>query len=76
LQVLGDGVAVEPEVLVGGDPASAILDAARADTDLLVLGSRAYGPMRRALLGSVLGAVVRHASCPVLVTPRIGESVG
>jgi len=76
LRALGDGVAIEPQVLVGGDPASAILDAARADVDLLMLGSRAYGPMRRALLGSVSGAVVRHASCPVLVTPRVGEEVG
>jgi nucleotide-binding universal stress UspA family protein len=76
LQALGDGVSVEPQVLVGGDPAAAILDAAGTDVDLLVLGSRAYGPVRRALLGSVSGAVVRHASCPVLVTPRVGESVG
>jgi nucleotide-binding universal stress UspA family protein len=76
LRALGDGVGVEPEVLVGGDPASAILDAPRADVDLLVLGSRAYGPVRRALIGSVSGAVVRHASCPVLITPRVGGSAG
>jgi nucleotide-binding universal stress UspA family protein len=71
---LGDGVPIEGKVQVGGDPAAAILDAARTDVDLLVLGSRAYGPVRRALLGSVSAAVVRQAPSPVLVTPRVGES--
>ena len=38
--------------------------------DLLFTGSRGYGPLRRALLGSVSGALVRDAGCPVVVTPR------
>jgi nucleotide-binding universal stress UspA family protein len=38
--------------------------------DLLVLGSRAYGPIRHALLGGVSAAVMRGAHCPVLVAPR------
>jgi nucleotide-binding universal stress UspA family protein len=74
LQTLGDAVVVEQQVLFGTDPATAILDMARADVDLVVLGSRAYGPVRRALVGGVSGAVIRHASCPVLITPRIAES--
>lgn len=37
--------------------------------DLLVLGSRAYGPARRMLLGSTSDAVVRDAACPVLILP-------
>jgi len=73
LKALGGHVTVDSQVLVGGDPASAILDSARPDVDLLVLGSRAYGPVRRALLGSVSNVVVRHASCPVLVTPRVPD---
>jgi nucleotide-binding universal stress UspA family protein len=40
------------------------------DTDLLVCGSRSYGPVRRVLLGSVSAALVRQASVPVLVVPR------
>ena len=71
---LGGGPAIERHVLFGTDPAAAILDTARTGVDLLVLGSRAYGPVRRALVGSVSSAVVRHAPCPVLVTPRVGES--
>lgn len=47
------------------------LEAACAEgVDLLVLGSRGYGPVRRVLLGSVSGHVFRHAPCPVLVTRR------
>jgi len=31
------------------------------------VGSRGLGGMKRALMGSVSDAVVRHAHCPVLV---------
>jgi nucleotide-binding universal stress UspA family protein len=41
--------------------------------DLLVCGSRGYGPVRRVLLGTVSAALVRQASIPVLVMPRGGE---
>jgi len=34
---------------------------------LIVLGSRGLGGIRRALMGSVSSAVVRHAHCPVMV---------
>jgi nucleotide-binding universal stress UspA family protein len=40
--------------------------------DLLVCGSRGYGPVRRVLLGTVSSALVRQASIPVLVVPRGG----
>ena len=36
-------------------------------TDLLVVGSRGLSAARRLLLGSVSGAMVNHAPCPVLV---------
>jgi nucleotide-binding universal stress UspA family protein len=38
--------------------------------DLMVLGSRGYGPLHSVLLGGVAHAVVRRAACPVLVLPR------
>ena len=37
---------------------------------LIVMGSRGYGRLRRALLGSVSDAVVRHAHCPVTIVRK------
>jgi nucleotide-binding universal stress UspA family protein len=52
-----------------GSPA-AMLAEASADVDLLVVGSRGHGPLRRALLGSVSRALTEHAHCPLVVVPR------
>jgi len=46
---------------------------ATARLDLLVLGSRGYGPIRRLMLGTVAGRVMQTAACPVLVVPRGAE---
>lgn len=54
---------------VQGNPVDVLVGQSR-ELDLLVLGSRAYGPVRHALLGSVSAAVMREAQCPVLVMPR------
>jgi nucleotide-binding universal stress UspA family protein len=43
------------------------------EVDLLVLGSRGYGPVRRTLLGSTSDRVIHHAACPVVVIPRGAE---
>jgi nucleotide-binding universal stress UspA family protein len=56
---------------IKGNPTDVLLEHSKT-LDLLVLGSRAYGPVRYALLGSVSAAVMREADCPVLVTPRSG----
>lgn len=56
--------------LVVGDAVRVLDDEGRHGLDLLVLGSRGYGPLRRVLLGSVASEVVRLAPCPVLVVPR------
>lgn len=46
------------------------------ELDLLVMGSRGYGPVRSALLGAISAEVTRTASCPVLVTPRGSAAEG
>ncbi len=40
---------------------------------LIVIGSRGFGGLRRALMGNVADSVVRHAHCPVVVV-RAAES--
>ena len=55
--------------LAEGDAAEQIVDTSAA-SDLLVIGSRGYGPLRRTLLGSVSRSVLQSARCPVLVLPR------
>jgi nucleotide-binding universal stress UspA family protein len=52
-----------------GDPAR-VLARESERLGLLVCGSRARGPLRRVMLGSVSSAVIRAAACPVLVVPR------
>lgn len=60
--------AVDWEV-VRGDPARILIERS-TELDLLVLGSRAYGPVRHVLLGSVSASTARKAHCPVLIVPR------
>jgi nucleotide-binding universal stress UspA family protein len=52
-----------------GKPAGVLAEASR-EADLLVMGSRGYGPVLAVLLGSVSHYVVRRAGCPVVIHPR------
>jgi nucleotide-binding universal stress UspA family protein len=56
--------------LLPGPVVDALSDLSLDDCDLLVCGSRGYGPVRRVLLGGVSSRVVRHSRVPVVVTPR------
>lgn len=58
-------VEIRPKV-VEGNPAAVLL-AASAGADLLVVGSRGHGGFVEALLGSVSQHCVHHAACPVVV---------
>jgi nucleotide-binding universal stress UspA family protein len=58
-----------------GAPREAILAACTDDIDLLVTGSRAYGPLHATLVGSVSHHLAAHARCPVIVVPRQLEQV-
>lgn len=40
------------------------------NVDLMVVGSRGYGPRAAVLLGGVSHALIRRAACPVVVLPR------
>jgi nucleotide-binding universal stress UspA family protein len=65
---LGGSVPAHLET-IRGDPSRVLIERSN-DLDILMLGSRAYGPLRHVLLGSVSAGVMREAHCPVLVVPR------
>jgi nucleotide-binding universal stress UspA family protein len=73
LAELSEGISASSEVR-DGQPAEKLLEITHS-VDLLVLGSRGRGPMRRLMLGSVCDAVVRAAACPVLVVPSAVNSI-
>jgi universal stress protein E len=59
-----------------GDPAAAILGAIKQyQPDLLVMGTRGLGRLRRAFLGSVANRVLQGVSCDALIVPE-GSFVG
>ena len=66
---LPGGVRATGELLYG-EVVDELSMAAERAVDLLVCGSRGYGPVRRVLLGTVSSALVRQASVPTLVVPR------
>jgi nucleotide-binding universal stress UspA family protein len=54
--------------VIEGNPKEVIVEEAREwDADLIVVGSHGHGRFKRAVLGSVAGAVVANAPCSVCV---------
>lgn len=67
-QVLGDDGEVEVDAFVG-DPGDTLVELSEY-LDLLVSGSRGYGPVRAVLLGGVARRLATAGHCPVIVLPR------
>ena len=63
---------VEGRVAVG--TAAGELAAFGDELDLLVVGSRRHGPLRRLILGSTSVQLTREARCALLIIPRPGGS--
>ncbi len=69
------GLEVDAQLL-SGEAGPALARGAEGGADLMVVGSRAYGPIRRVFLGSASTALMREAPCPVLVVPRGANPAG
>ena len=61
-----------PQALTG-NPISELRQELERGVDVLVLGSRGYGPFMRVMMGSVADELMRSASRPILVIPRAGS---
>ena len=60
-------------IVKDGDPRKVIVNEAQEwGADLIVMGSHAYGPIKRIILGSVSQYVIDHAPCSVEVAHRKG----
>ena len=63
------------EVVVAGQPYSAIVDCAENEhIDLVVMSSHGRSGLSRMLIGSVTDRLLRAAKCPVLVVPSQGKN--
>ncbi|HWK26259.1 MAG TPA: universal stress protein [Solirubrobacter sp.] len=70
LAAVGLPADVSPAVeVLEGDPIECLARASRA-LDVLIVGSRRYGPVRSALLGGVSAPLIERAACPVVIVPR------
>ena len=56
--------------VLSGDAIDCLAALDDRDVDVLVCGSRGYGPIRRVLLGGVAARLIRRAAAPVVVVPR------
>jgi nucleotide-binding universal stress UspA family protein len=79
-QELADAVAALPtdvgiESVFSMGNAGAELASESEHVDLMIVGSRGYGPRAAVLLGSVSHALIRKAACPVVVLPRSARGI-
>jgi nucleotide-binding universal stress UspA family protein len=66
---LHSSLAIDGRCLTG-PVAATLAEACEEGVDLLLAGSRRYGPVMRVLLGSVSTQLIHKAPCPVMVVPR------
>ncbi|KAK0594962.1 hypothetical protein LWI29_002185 [Acer saccharum] len=59
-----------------GDPKEVICrEVQRVQPDLLVVGSRGFGPFQRVFVGTVSEFCVKHAECPVITIKRRADEL-
>jgi nucleotide-binding universal stress UspA family protein len=70
------GFDIETDVVIGSPKEEIPRIAREWNADLVVVGARGLGRIKRFLLGSVSLAVARHVSCPVLVVKGRPRKLG
>jgi nucleotide-binding universal stress UspA family protein len=70
VQALPNSLRAEPRLRTDGDPADLLAAESELGVDLMIMGSRGYGPLGSVFLGSVSEQLMRRAACPVIVVPR------
>jgi nucleotide-binding universal stress UspA family protein len=71
-----EGTVTKSHLEVGAVDEEIVVLAEEVGADLIVMGSRGLGGIRRALMGSVSDSVVHHAHCPVMVIRSQEGSLG
>ncbi|KAK9906052.1 hypothetical protein M0R45_000097 [Rubus argutus] len=75
LQICKDKMVHAETLTMTGDPKDVICQATeQMHVDLLVVGSRGLGMVKRAFLGSVSDYCAHHAACPVVIVKPPRES--
>jgi nucleotide-binding universal stress UspA family protein len=69
---LASDITASGEVVVGDDPGETLAGMANSSFDVLFMGSRGYGPVRRVLLGGVASRLLRRVDIPAVIVPRAG----
>jgi nucleotide-binding universal stress UspA family protein len=74
LQAYADGLRragrdVTPLVVQGAIAETILAQADALDAGLIVMGSRGYGAIAELIVGGVSNAVLKRATCPVLIIP-------
>jgi len=72
--VTAAGAGVEIETRIGEGPVADGIARESEGSDLLVIGSRGYGPLRRVVLGSSTGKILEAVTCPVASADAVGRA--
>lgn len=68
--ILAEMSVTAERVVRAGSPAEVILSVAEErDVDIIVVGHRGFGAMKRFILGSVSSKLAHHARCALLLAP-------
>ena len=66
-----EGIHIESKIVVDGEPAAKILEAAKAENiDLIIMSTHGRSAFFHWVFGSVAHKVLVHSSVPILVVPR------